>query len=107
MIHRTSVIAGTMLVVCLSPLAAATASARPPEERRTPAVVVPRDPPVGSLHNYPKEPDTVIPKDPVIASTPADHDGVTALLASCTAVAGASLALGGVHLYKRRRSDTA
>ncbi|MEV0287234.1 MULTISPECIES: hypothetical protein [unclassified Kribbella] len=104
MIHRTSVIAGTMLVVCLSPLAAATASAQPPEERRAPEVVVPRDPPAGHLHNYPKEPDFVTP--PTASTTTTDDDGVAALLASCTAVAGASLALGGVHLYKRRRTET-
>ncbi|MFI7068289.1 hypothetical protein ACIBL3_45400 [Kribbella sp. NPDC050124] len=96
--HRTSVIAGTLIVVSLSPLAAATASAQPPEERRTPAVVVPRDPPTYK-HNYPQEPETV-----AAASTTSDDDGVAPLLASCTAIAGASLALGGIHLYKRRRS---
>jgi hypothetical protein len=101
MLHKRSIVAGSALVVCLSPLAAATAAARVPEDRRTPAAVVPHDPPVREYYNYPEYEQ--VPVSAATASNPSDDTTVIALLAAGSALAGAGLALGGVHLYQRQQ----
>ncbi|MFG1819488.1 hypothetical protein ACGFIF_37400 [Kribbella sp. NPDC049174] len=102
---KKCVVVGSMLGVCLSPLAAATAAAGLPAESSAPAVVVPHDPPVRD-HNYPAD-DPLYEAAAVNASTAANSsdDNATAALqiGVVLGAAGAGLTLGAVQLYHRRQ----
>lgn len=105
MIPKKCLVVGSMLGVCLSPLAAATAAAGLPVESSAPAVVVPRDPPVRD-HNHPAD-DPLYEAAVVNASTATNSsdDNATAALqiGVVLGAAGTGLAFGAARLYQRRQ----
>ena len=103
---KKCLVVGSMLGVCLSPLAAATAAAGLPTESSAPAAVVPHDPPVRD-YNYPAD-DPLYEAAVVDASTAtnsSDDNGTAALqIGVVLGAAGAGIALGAVQLHHRRQS---
>lgn len=104
--HKRSIIAVPTLAVATVVLAGADASAKVPVEDRAPVAVVPHDPGPPNYPKYPAEPAE--PADAALASTSVRDDTTAeALQSGASALGGASLALAGVWLYRRRRIHVA
>jgi hypothetical protein len=107
--HRCFIIAASALAVGVTTLGATQASARVPDDDRPGnAAIVPHVPPAPEF-NYPEyDPQyEVAPVEVPTVHSSSDDNGVGALQASASALGGASVALVGMWLYRRRQTHVA